>query len=259
MSIQYRGAGTSANAGGTGATSVTITLPAGQAAGDILFVALQTNNTTSQTFSQTGGTGTWTIDFSATLTTYSYMFAHRLMQAGDTAPTFGWQNSQVWSWSCGGFYSDTAQPLSLDTYATGDPKTNGSAATSITPNPATPTLGPNTASIILTSAGGNANGTSASHTYTPPPGWTFNDGDNAFMSYAARNATFAANAYQLRVTGTVTPGSQSLTDSSGDSFFFAVAHALVHEPVIPVAVLPPQLVMMRTEPISRTASRVIRR
>jgi hypothetical protein len=229
VAIQYRGTGTSGNSGGTAATTVTATLPTGWAAGDLLFFTVRIGSSAVTGFSQTGGTGTWTIDFSAANSTGSYYkaVAHRLMAAGDTAPTFTWTTSSTTCTSCGGFFSDAGWALSLEGFAAGDPVENGTAGTSVTPNAIT-AAGPGRASVIITDARASASGSPVSHTYTPPSGWTWNDGDGSFFAGGA-NARFSAHCYQLGVSGTVTPGSQSLTDSTSDTFFFSVFHALVAE------------------------------
>jgi len=229
VAIQYRGTGTSGNSGGTAVTSVTATLPAGWQPGDLLFFTVRIGSSAVTGFSQTGGTGTWATDFSAANSTggYYYAVAHRLMAAGDTAPAFGWTTSSTTCTSCGGFFSDAGGVLSLEGYAAGDPAQNAVAGTSITPGAIT-AAGPGRASVIITDARASAAASPVSHAYTPPAGWTWNDGDGSFFAGGA-NARFSAHCYQLGVTGTVTPGSQSLTDSTSDNFFFSVFHALVAE------------------------------
>jgi hypothetical protein len=239
VALQYRGTGTHANANGTGSTSVATTLPTGWQPGDALWLSFMTNNTVSVTFSQTG-TGAWTQDFTALVGAhFAYSFWHRIMQAGDGAPTINWGTSQVWAWACGGLYSDIGAPLSVDVFGTGDPLQITTAATAFTADPATPTLGPNTASVILTAGSSSAQATISSHTWTPPAGWTV--GIDDMLGYASRATTWAGHCYRLSGVGpgTVTPGSSSITNSAGQSLYMAVAQALVHEAV--PGLLPQQL------------------
>lgn len=231
MAIQYRGTGTSGNAASN--TTLTTTLPTGWAAGDLLFLVVRLGSSAVTGFSQTGGTGTWTIDFSGTNGTANvfYAFCRRLMASGDTAPTFSWTTSTSSCWSCGGFFSDAGGTLALDGYAASDPLIVTTPATTATPNAVTG-AGGTEASMILTCNRGSAASSATSHTYTPPSGWTWNDGDNSFVA-GGLNPRFAANAYQLGVSGTVTPGAETLTDSASDSFYWFAAHALVSETVLP--------------------------
>jgi hypothetical protein len=239
VAIQYRAPGTS-GAGSASVTTQAITLPTGWAAGDWLSVVLRIGASTVTGFSQTAGTGSWTIRFSAGNSTggFYYAVADRLMVAGDTAPTFSWTTGSTVSWSCGGFYSDASLVLSLLGYAAGDPSQNSTAGNSVTPNPITVTGAGSTASIILTGARASASGAVTSHTFTPPTGWTWNDGDLGFFGTSG-NARICANCYQLGVAGTVTPGAESLTDSSSHAYFFDVFHALVQEAAA-ASILPQQ-------------------
>ncbi len=254
MAIQYRGTGTSGNSGASSVTTQAITLPVGQAAGDILFLVLQMSSSAVTGISQTGGTGTWTTDFTAQFATANstYFFAHRVMQAGDSAPTFSWTTSTGDTWSCGGFYSDASRPLVLDKFAVGDPLIVSSAATTATPNAVT-AASSSEASLILTCVKGLNSASATTHTYTPPTGWTFNDGDGGWNNVAAGKPRAAFNCYQLGQSGTVTPGAETLTDNASNTYFWEVVHALVSEiPLIKAQVV------MRMETISRSAGRVVR-
>lgn len=255
--IQYRSPGTSGNNGTASDLSVTITLPTGWQAGDILFVIIRVG-TSAETITQTAGTGTWTIDFTTSngVASYTIAVAHRVMASGDNAPTFSWGTAGRQCWSCGGFYSDANGTLALDKWGATDP-VQASTVNSIIPN-SVAAANSNEASMVLTGARATASGSATSHAYTPPTGWTWNDGDGSF-SASGLNARFAANAYNLNVSGTVTPGSESLTDSTSDTFFLAVYHALVSETVPPAVSLPfSNLNISRTELIGRAEGRVVR-
>lgn len=228
MTIRYRHPGTSGNNGASTDTSVTLTLPAGTTAGDFAACALRVG-TTGLTFSQAGGTGAWTIQQQASDPAggYSWMVAWRVLQPGDTAPAFGWGTAGRHCWSCSSFYSDVQGVLSLDLFAPADPVNTGSGGTTVTPNPLTAS-GAGEASVIFTCARGTATSTPGTHTYTPPSGWTWDDGDNAWFA-AGLNPRFAATCYRLLVSGTVTPGAETLTDDAGDVFFFTAMHAVIAE------------------------------
>ena len=242
MTISSRGG----TANSVGSTSTTLTLPTGQSAGDLLFAIIRVGSSAAQTWSQSGGTGTWTKQYDAADSAggYSYTVWWRVMAGGDTAPTFSWTTSTTVTWACGGFFSSTGGTLSIDTWAT--ELDTGTSSNSVTPNPAT-AAGSGEASIILSCARAATETTPASHTYTAPTGWTLPSGGDVWIGSA--NSRWSATVYQLGLSGTVTPGAETLTDASSGAYFFSVAHALVTETAAagatPAPLVVPQAAVMQ--------------
>jgi hypothetical protein len=247
VAIQLRGATSAGNGSGT-ASNVTIPITgwtgADPQAGDVLFVVVRAG-TASLTFTQTSGS-TWTIQNQGTIQSYSYMFASRVMQAGDTAPTFDWVTAGRYCWAALALYSDIGGALSTDTWAA--EVNSGAAVNSVTPGAAT-AAGAGEASVILTCARATGNSASwASYTYTPPTGWTAPAGGVIGDGTSTLNMRLGAAVYQLGVSGTVTPGSESLTDNVSDTFTFSTEHALVSEAgAAGPASVPYSFPQMRTE------------
>lgn len=221
MAIQLR----AATNGSASAASFTPTLPTGNQPGDFCAFIIRVG-ATGQTLSQTGGTGTWTLQYNTSDSSggYTYAVAWRVLQSGDTAPTFSWTTSNAYTYSIIGLYSDTGKTLNTDAWAIELDTTTSS--NSVTPNAVTAS-GSGEASVILTCARAATETVPTSFTYTPPSGWTLPANGDQWTGSA--NSRFSAVVYQLGLSGTVTPGAESLTDSSSGAYFFSVAHVLVSE------------------------------
>src|SRR5258707_1317317 len=227
MAIALRAAGTGAGSSSS-VTSITFTLPAGTTAGDLCLYCLKAGNT-GQVISKTGGTGTWPIwqQASDAINAYTWMFGAYVLQPGDTAPTFGWTLASNTVWSLTALTSTTGAVLSVDAWSA--ELEQQTTVASVTPNAAT-AAGSGEASVVLILTRGSAPTTlSTSYTWTPPSGWT-QDATGFFLSNGTFRGSFSGTCYQLGVgPGPVAPGSTTLTDTGGDTFFWSVAHVLVAE------------------------------
>lgn len=232
MAIQFRAATNVSWT--TNATSQAFTLPTGWQPGDIGFVCLLVG-TSAMSITQTGGTGTWTIQSSVSNSTgYTPAFAWRLLQAGDTGPTFGWGTATKGVGVCLGFYSDAGRALSIDAWAAEQQTTSTTTHTTPSVNTLTP-AGASEASVVLTVCRNSSSTTAVTFTsWAQYSGWTSGANTNVFQSISGSNAKFAAADYKLGVSGTVSPGTATLTDSAAGNYSFDLIHVLVSEAVPPV-------------------------
>lgn len=204
---------------GTAATHA-FTLPTGTAAGD--FVALcMTVNASGQTVTQTGGTGTFTIlsgnDGSGA---HTYVFAYRLLQSGDTAPTLSWTTSTNYD-SAIESWTSSINNMALD--AAGTVATTGTAGNSITVNSVAGAAS-GEASLILSLAHASTANAQSSHTWTPCSGYANRENSESSSS----PFRFVGIDDNLSTSSaTVAPGSESLTDSGSNTFFFSALQILI--------------------------------
>jgi trimeric autotransporter adhesin len=221
------------NSGAGTSTTITPTLPAGWQAGDLILIGGATG---VLPITQTGGSGSWTIqssDHIAGSGVLNSFVAWRVMAASDTAPTFTAAGTSV-SWdACIALASTSANTMSLSIDVFAANLISGTGLTSFTPGSATAAAA-GEASVILTLSRAFTSGV-ATITYTPPAGWTAPAAGQSQFSSAGQHARIAAVAYQLGLSGTVTPGAETITDTLSDTFAASVYHALVRELLIPDA------------------------
>jgi hypothetical protein len=254
VAIQLRAANN-----GTASTTgpATLPLPAGTAAGDMVLFGFRLG-ATGKTLSQTGGTETWTIaQASDTVGGYTWLFGYHVYVSVVDAPQFSWDaTTQAYTTSVIGLFSDAAGTLGIDSWPNEfDTATN--TVNSVTPVAAT-AAGAAEASVILTVGRAATETVPTTFTYTPPSGWTLPASGDQWTGSA--NSRFSAAVYQLGMSGTVTPGSESLTDNQSGTYAFSVAHALVAE-TLPAgaAVVPQPFPQMRTELVrGHPGGRIIR-
>jgi hypothetical protein len=199
----------------------------------------------SLTFSQTSGTGTWTISGSnsnsGTLAFTSFA-ASRVFTGVETNPSFAWASTGRNAWALIALAPDGGSAASIDAEAT--LLVASTAATSFTANPAT-AAGSGEVSVILAAADASAVGTSAI-TIAAPTGWTTAaTAHTSQVGSASKESNFAGIAWQTGVSGTVTPGAMTLEGgSSATGTVVANAyHWLITEaPLPPSRVIPGQAV-----------------
>ena len=236
--------GLSSGTGTTAAPAITgwTTIPAGPGgtapvAGDLVIITGGVD-AASQTVTQTGGTGTWTIltdvNTGWTFRPTTVWLAYRYWDGTETAPTFTWGTSSRSTWVIMAFAPDPGNTVTIDVWAA---DLNDSAAASThTPNPATVTAGNTDLSMCMATIVGSANAATGS-TFSPPPtGWTVPSGGTINNSgTASRPNLGTAFCYRASQTGTVTPGAWTL-QGSGTTTTAYVQHVLLTE--IPAAASP---------------------
>lgn len=216
--------------GATGTTNSVTAWPASYtpAAGDIALVIAETDGTAAawtqtagSAFTGTGTGGALTQDNNTNATApFQTLLAWRILQAGDTAPTFHIPNSGRVSWDLLVLRS-TATPA-IDVVA--GPTFHTTAGTSFTP-PAATAAGSGETSVVLASITAAAKGTTA-ETWTAPANWTAN---SVAGSQAGTTATFShLSSMATRLSqgpGSVAPGAYT----AGVSSFATSYHVLVLE------------------------------
>jgi hypothetical protein len=159
----------------------------------------------SQTVTQTAGTGTWTIqasDNNAGPATMTVWVAYRIFNGTETTPTFSWATTARVTWTVVAFAPAAGQSLAVDVWAASQIDTV--ASTTHTANPATAS-GTDT-SAILSGAVANA-GDANPVTFSGPTGWTAIAANSEQVTGRAMSSGIC---YQASVTGTVTPGAQTI-------------------------------------------------
>jgi hypothetical protein len=238
-------------ANSTTATSATstgqITLPAGWQPGDMIFVIIRAG-TTGQTITQTAGS-TFAVGASSSNSGgFTTALAYRIMQAGDTAPTFGWGSGASWEYM-GAAVAPPAGVIALDVAPA--PLVATTLANTFTP-PAATAAGGAELSLLLTAGRHNATG-AYTLTYAPPAGWTTPAGGTDSYGDASNTGRMVAAAYQVPVGGgSVAPGTESITDSVSGTWTANVYHVLVSATAANI----PQLLRSRSplQPVSPARS-----
>ena len=228
MSIALRGfiTGSSTTAVTSFAVAYTGWTTANPAVGDIIViagVALSASNTVTQT----AGTGSWTILSSDSNTNMTSFAAYRVYASGDTAPTFGFTSAE-YAYVMFALTPDASNTIAYDTKSA----VLITTGTSLTPNSAV-AAGSGEASVILSAFARTSHGTSSPGTYTPPTGWTTIGALNITGSLSTYGFEVAA-AQEIPVSGTVTPGAETITTNS----YANVYHLLIKESAAAAAVIP---------------------
>jgi hypothetical protein len=199
---------------------------ANPAVGDFLAVVVRTNATAAQTWGQSAGS-TWTKvadnEGSGKAGSYSYAVYYRVMQTGDTAPTFTWTTSTGFIVAAVAIRPLSGSPLAFDAVsAKVDAGTSASGVNAI--DPAAATSAGDGISLVMLCGRGSTNVAYASHTFTPPSGWTA--GENAELQTG--NPRVAAWAYKAGLpAGSSDPGSLSWSDSGPNTFALSAVQLLV--------------------------------
>jgi hypothetical protein len=174
------------------------------ASGDFV-VIVGTIASASQSVTQTAGTGTWTIqasDNNAGPATMTVWVAYRIFNGSETTPTFGWATAARVTWTAVTFAPAAGQVLSVDAWAVSQIDTV--VSTTHTANAASGSL-PDT-SVILSGAAANAGATNPV-TFSGPTGWSAVAANSEQITSRAMSSGVC---YQSGVSGTVTPGAQTI-------------------------------------------------
>jgi hypothetical protein len=204
--------------------TVATTLPTGATTGDVCVLQIAQLGLGAEAI-----TGWTSLRDTAnnTAPTYQYTILYRVLQAGDTAPSYTSGGKSAWTMIA--FRPTAGSGLTFGIAADAD-ATDSTSGTTITP-PALTTAATVT-SVLLT--GGRAVGTGATAiTSTPPTNWTEptnGDQSTATGTTTALRQIFAEVSYRLAQTGTITPGAITASASSNKS----ATHVLLSE--VPVSV-----------------------
>jgi hypothetical protein len=216
MAIAFRGvlaSNTSTTASTTVTPAITGWTGANPAAGDILLCICTARTTTASTWSQTGGP-TWTFKYNnlqdGTAGGCQAMAAWRIMQAGDTAPTFTVSTSAPNAYAIIGFTPDAGNTMAIDTWAASNVLTT--AASSITPNAAT-AAGTGEVSVVMVGEVNAGTGKNSSG-LTMPSGYTTDGTHSDYVGASGQNQYAIGIGGVLGVSGTVTPGAANYGTSS---------------------------------------------
>lgn len=205
---------------------------ANPATGDILFCTVRHASVGAQTWGQSAGS-TWTKIFDnegeAKDGAYSYAIWYRVMQAGDTAPTFTWTSSNSYVILCAAafkpFTGSTPLIYTAEVSAKVNAGADGAGVNSVDPAAATAAAAGRTSVVVLVGRSANLMGL-GTPTFTPPAGWTAAEyGEVCPSGTAARIAGFAYRGGCQ--SGSIDPGSLSWTDSVGSDFAFSVVNILI--------------------------------
>lgn len=206
-------AASSANLGSTAAASVTPTLPTGATTGDIVYILVATGSSSAASWSATTG---WTLLDGATGTINSGGTGHatnvawKVLAAGDGAPTISWTNGGKTTWVAIAFQPGAGETLAHDLSAT--PTVSSTLASTHTP-PSLAAGADSGVSVLLNGSRAGSAGSTAITT-TPPTNWTEpTNGDNstAVGTTTTTRQVGAEVCYQLAQTGTITPGTETIT------------------------------------------------
>jgi len=230
VAVALRGYLAPSNSGTAGVTSqatqYTGWTTAGASNGDLVLVIFLVT-ASGLTFTQSAGTGTWTITSSdsnaATNAPFTSMLAYKTYATGDTAPTFSWGTSAAYAYMMLALRSTAANaPATAVFDAESSVHVITSPGTVNTPNTAVATYAADMA-IILNAARYQTSGSSAISMTTPSSGFSV----VALGGYAGAGGAFAnsVSAYTetLSSTGTVTPGGQTFNEAVSSNSYLLLA------------------------------------
>jgi hypothetical protein len=202
----------SSNNGGSSTTqSFPVTLPTGWAAGDLVLVVINVGAITTSLDTLAGWTQDHANDFNNGGNAHSTTVYYRIMQSGDTNPTFtNSLGSGKWAWAATAIQPGAGETISIDSQSSVLIQNGGT--NSFTPNSATATT--TDCSVLLIGVRSAVNGATAVDV-TPPTGWT--EGSESSTAVGTQSAVRQIEAsvdYQNNVSaGTVAPGSASVNVS----------------------------------------------
>jgi hypothetical protein len=202
--------------------------------GDLVIIALM-DNTSSGTVSQTAGSLFTPVSgptAEATNGSFWAVPAYRQWTGGESAPSWFFTSGSRIAWVAVALAPDAGMMLLVDTIAT--EKVDSTASTSHTAPAAVATA--TDTSVVLVMASASATGTT-SITFTAPASYTLVSSANN-VGAAGQYVDAAGIWYRASVTGTVTPGAQTIQGGGGATSptNAVLDHVLVREvPVVPLA------------------------
>lgn len=217
MALSFRSSSAANGAAATVAT-LTPTLPAGWAAGDLVCFCLSIGIVYTAPVDPAG----WTVRHDTNSgSTGRTILASRTMQSGDTNPAFSWTSAGKWAWT-GICIQPAAGQLAAHTVLSG-PSVVATATSHTSPALTSTTSG---MSVLLTGYRGGANVATAITT-TPPTNWTEPatnaDTSTATGTSAALRQVASWHAYRTGQTGTVTPGAQTVSATAVANLYHVFA------------------------------------
>lgn len=205
MALSTRAASGGQN-GSTSVASQAVTFPTGTTTNDLVYVIISVNASTSSP----AATG-WTCTSINQSTTHSLIIAYRTILAGDTAPTITWTGSGKAAWTAVTLQPAAGQQAAHSGFGTA--VNTGTAATSHTP-PSYAAGAASGASVLLNAFRTGANGATGVTT-TAPTNWTEpTNGDQTTAVTTGARQVAAEVSVRTGQTGTITPGSETITVSS---------------------------------------------
>jgi hypothetical protein len=243
MAATFRSGSSGQGATGTG-TSYATTLPTGWAAGDLVLVVLSVGTLLAAGFNAlTGWTRSHAGDQNSGGGTHTTGIFYRVMQAGDTAPTFTSAGGGKWAWAAIAIQRGVNEILSIDVDTT-PVITTVANTTLIAPSAATATG--TDLSVLLYGCRESATSVTLINA-TAPTNWTeAADNGTATGTTAATRQVEACCDYRAGVTGTVTPAAGTLNVSSTQNAY----HFLIK--VTAASVFTARQPFMRTQAVRRS-------
>lgn len=229
MALSYRSSA-AANGAATTATTVTVTLPSGTSANDIVYIV----GTVGIVYTNPVNPSGWTVrhDTNADATGRTFL-AYRTIRTGDTSPIFSWTTAGKTAWTaiC---VQPAAGQVALHAGIVG-PTVNATATTHT--SPAFAAGGLTGCSVLMTGYRGSTNvATAIATTDNSPANWTESgatmDTSTATGTTAATRQVAARHAYRVGQTGTITPTAQvvSVTALANLYHVFAVEQSVLAAP-----------------------------
>jgi hypothetical protein len=218
VALAYR-ASSAANNAGTTVSTVTVTLPTGTAANDLVYIVCSVGAVYTSPVDPAGWATSHNTNSDATGRTF---IAYKTIASADTNPVFSWTGAGKTAYT-----AITLQPTAglQGIHAGFIGPTVNATATSHT-SPAYVAGAQSGASVLLTGYRGGANVATAITT-TPPTGWTEPasnaDTSTATGTTAATRQVAAWHAYNLAQTGTITPGAQTVSATAVANLYHAFA------------------------------------
>lgn len=225
MALNVRGYLAPVNNGTTSATSVATTYSGWTTSapqnGDFVVVVILAT-AASETFSQTAGTGTWTIPASnsnAATEAFTSAIAYKTYVTGDTAPTFSWGTGAAYTYFMFSLYSTATSAAGQAVFdAESTVKVDTTGAASHTPNTSSATYNADL-SVVINAARYQTSGSAAITMSTPCSGYSA----IAIGGYGGASGQYAnsVSAYisTLSSTGTVTPGAESFNEAVANNAY----------------------------------------
>ena len=226
MAVTFRSA--SGSQSSTAALTASVTQPTGSLPGDLVFVALNIKNSTSDTFSAVSG---WTLssqDANAFNGTSPFKTAvyYRVLDGTESWPiSFSWTATTAkFAWNAIAFTPGAGNVIVIDGEAA--VKVDTSAAQTHTANPQT-AVAANVCSVII-NCGGTSAASATAISVTPATNWTEPanaDQSTASGTTAALSQLGVESCYRTGQSGTVTPGAStwSQTTIAANVYHFLLA------------------------------------
>lgn len=242
--VAFRSA--SANNGGSGVTgSYPVTLPTGWLAGDLVLVQVTIGSLAATGLaSLTGWTITHVSDQNSGGGQHTTAIAARVMQSGDTNPTFTGSGGGKWAWSAIAIQPGATETLSIGVDATVKVTTTTST-TLAAPNATTTT----TSDVSVLFYGTKASASAATAIVaTVPTGWT--KGAESSTNVGTTNATRqveSAVAYKNAAGGTQTPGTGTVAPTTcQNAYHYRIVGTATSTP------LPPPITLINDAALARS-------